>query len=424
MTKRYAVVGFGCAGYQALAALRESDGDAEIHVYSELEQPPANPMLTTYYAAGRIPYEALFPFGSLEEIARKYAPVLHTATCVTGLDAAAKALKCADGSVQAFDGILLATGAEPVVPPLGVKVGGRVLCMRTVADAQALRARIEKGDIRSVTVIGGSMVGIKIVELCREAGLVCTLADLADRIFPLAAFLDVSAEIQRRLEDKGVALRFGAAVTGAEERADCVVTTFAAGEPVTSDLLVLCIGTRARTELARAAGLEVNRGIVVNDSMETSAPGIYAAGDCCEGRNIMTGGHQIIGLWANAAYQGQTAGHCMAGDPVVYSGNMLHNITHFMGMDFISFGDIGAEGEIHAIGKPTDDRYVEAVVSGGELRCVNMLDSYHISGVVKNYMMNRFTGNRAPLSTALRGMLAREGFTDEFLTLFEGGIQV
>ncbi len=421
MNKRYAIVGFGCAGYQALSALRESACDAEIHVFSDLDQPPANPMLTTYYAAGRLPYEALFPFGTLDDIRRRCAPILHTGVSVTALDPEERTLTCGGTAFGPFDGILLATGAEPVVPPLGVTVGGRVLCMRTVADAQALRARLEQGDVRSVTVIGGSMVGIKIVELCQEAGLSCTLADMADRIFPLSAFSDVSEEIQRRLTEKGVALRFGAAVTGAEETTEQVTTSFAQGEPVTSDLLVLCIGTRAKTALAREAGLEVNRGIVVNDSMETSAPGIYAAGDCCEGRNLMTGGHQIIGLWANAAYQGQTAGHCMAGDPAVFSGNILHNITHFMGMDFISFGDVNAQGEVHTIGKPTDDRYVEAVVSGGELRCVNLLDSYHISGVVKNYMMNRFSGNHAPLPTALRGLLAREGFTDEFLSLFEGG---
>ena len=421
MNKRYAIVGFGCAGYQALSTLRESACDAEIHVFSDLNQPPANPMLTTYYAAGRLPYEALFPFGTLDDIQRRLDPILHTGASVTALDPKERTLTCGGETFGAFDGILLATGAEPVVPPLGVTVGGRVLCMRTVADARALRARLDQGGVRSVTVIGGSMVGIKIVELCQEAGLSCTLADMADRIFPLSAFSDVSEEIQRRLTEKGVALRFGAAVTGAAETDEQVTTFFAQGEPVPSDLLVLCIGTRAKTALARAAGLEVNRGIVVNDSMETSVPGIYAAGDCCEGRNLMTGGHQIIGLWANAAYQGQTAGHCMAGDPAVFSGNILHNITHFMGMDFISFGDVNAQGEVHTIGKPTDTRYVKAVVSGGELRCVNLLDSYHISGVVKNYIMNRFSGNHAPLPAALRGLLAREGFTDEFLKLFEGG---
>lgn len=422
MSKRYAVVGFGCAGYHALRALRESGADGEIHVFSDQDQPPANPMLTTYYAAGRLPYEALFPFGTLEEIAARFSPVLHTGTPVTALEADTRTLTLAGGGKESFDAILLATGAEPVMPPLGVTVGGRVLCMRTVADAKALRGRLE-GGVRSVTVIGGSMVGIKIVELCQEAGLACTLADMAERVFPLAAFPDVSAEIERRLREKGVALRFGAAVTGAAETAAGVTVSFAQGEPVTSDLLVLCIGTRARAGLARSAGLEVNRGIVVDGSMCTSAPGVYAAGDCCEGRNIMTGGHQIIGLWANAAYQGETAGHCMAGVPVRFSGNILHNITHFMGMDFISFGDVNAQGEVHTIGSPTDVRYVKAVVSGGELRCVNLLDSYHISGVVKNYMMNRFTGNRSPLPTALRGLLAREGFTDEFLSLFEGGVQ-
>ena len=423
MNKRYAIVGFGCAGYHALSALRECDPNAEIHVYSDLTEPPANPMLTTYYAAGRLPYEALFPFGSLEDISRRLSPILHPGVAVTALDAAGRTLRCSDGTEDSFDGILLATGADPVVPPLGVTVGNRVLCMRTVADAQALRDRLARGDVRSVTVIGGSMVGIKIVELCRDAGLTCTLADMADRIFPLAAFPDVADEIRRRLEEQGISLRFGAAVTGAEETAHGVTTSFAQGEPVTSDLLVLCIGTRARAALAREAGLEVGRGIVVGDSMETSAPGIYAAGDCCEGRNIMTGGHQIIGLWANAAYQGQTAGRCMADCPAVFSGNILHNITHFMGMDFISFGDVNAVGEVHTVGRPTDPRYIKAIVSDGELRCVNLLDSYHISGVIKNYIMNRFTGNKAPLPTALRGLLAREGFTDEFLTLFEGGTE-
>lgn len=166
MGRRYAIVGFGCAGYHALEALRQSDSQGEIHVFSELDQPPANPMLTTYYAAGRLPYEALFPFGSLEEVERKLSPVLHMDAPVAALEKDERALTLATGERMAFDAVLLATGAQPVVPPLGVTVGERVLCMRTVADARRLRQRLEAGDVRSVTVIGASMVGIKIVELC------------------------------------------------------------------------------------------------------------------------------------------------------------------------------------------------------------------------------------------------------------------
>lgn len=109
--KRYAIVGFGCAGYHALSALRESDHEAEIHVFSDLDQPPANPMLTTYYAAGRLPYEALFPFGSLEDISRRFSPVLHSGVAVTGLDASARTLTW-DGGQASFDAILLSTGAD------------------------------------------------------------------------------------------------------------------------------------------------------------------------------------------------------------------------------------------------------------------------------------------------------------------------
>ena len=142
MGRRYAIVGFGCAGYHALEALRQSDSQGEIHVFSELDQPPANPMLTTYYAAGRLPYEALFPFGTLEEVERKFSPVLHMDAPVAALEKDGRALTLATGERMAFDAVLLATGAQPVVPPLGVTVGERVLCMRTVADARRLRQRI------------------------------------------------------------------------------------------------------------------------------------------------------------------------------------------------------------------------------------------------------------------------------------------
>ncbi len=421
--KRYAIVGFGCAGYHALCAIREHDTESEIHIFSDHNDPPSNPMLTTYFVANRLPYKGMFPFGTLEEIQKRFNAVIHVNTQVTHLDAARKSLRFLEAGKdeeRSFDAVLLATGATPIVPPLGVEVGKRVLCMRTVQDAELLKERLDVGDIRSATVIGGSMVGIKIIELLQEREIACTLADMAERIFPLSAFPDVSEEIERRLSLQKIALRFGSAVTGAKEDESSVTTSFADGTSVTGDLLVLCIGTRANITLAKDAGIETGRGIVVDDRMMSSVEGIYAAGDCCEARNLMDNSHQVIGLWANAGYQGETAGACMSGKCALFSGNIIHNITHFMGMDFISLGNVNAEGEIHTIGKPSDSRYIKAVRKDGQLLCLNLLEGYHISGVLKNYMMNRFSGNRAPLPTALRGLLAREGFTDEFLSLFEG----
>ena len=417
--KRYAIVGFGCAGYHALKALRQCDGEGEIHLWSEGEDPPANPMLTTYYAAGRLSYEGLFPFGDLEKITAEFRPVLHMGERITGLDAQNRTLIAGENRYGPFDGILLATGAVPVVPPLGVEVGNRVLCMRTVADAKLLRDRLDRGDVKSVTVIGGSMVGIKIVELCHDRGISCTLADMADRIFPLSAFQDVSAEIQRRLAEKGVTLRFGSAVTGAEERPDRVITSFAQGEPVESDLLVLCIGTRARMELAKEAGLETGRGILADDHMETSAPGIYAAGDCCQGRNVMTGERQIIGLWANAASQGTAAGRSMAGETTRFSGNMVHNITHFMGMDFISLGDKRLPGRHLVFARREGGLWLEATVDQGRLCCVNILDCAPISGIIKGILLKQLRqgGGADPF---LLEKLRCQGVDEAFIKLVEG----
>lgn len=421
--ERIAIIGFGCAGFQALRSLRQAGSEAQVTVFTDTGEAPANPMLTTYYAAGKIGKKNLYPFGTLEEIKDAYRAEFCT-QAVQALDGQTKCLTLADGTQAGpFDKILLATGAQALVPPLGVVPGKRVLCMRTVEDAELLRARLAQGDVRSALVVGGSMVGIKVAELFSDKGIDCTLADMAEKIFPLSAFPTVAEEIERRIGARGVKLRFGSGVQSAEELSDGVLTRFADGGAVKTDLLLLCIGTRACVGLAKDAGLAVGRGILVDEHMGTSVPGIYAAGDCCESRNLLSGQSQIIGLWANAGWQGQAAGSCMAEKPMRFEGNIIHNITHFMGMDFVSLGDVHAQGRRVTLGAPRSERYIEAVVDEeNKLLCVNLLDSYHLSGVIKNYMLNRFSGNTQPLPPVLRGLLAREGMDEAFISLFEGGV--
>ena len=121
-------------------------------------------MLTTYYVKGAIPYEALFPFGSLEKIIREMDIHFHAEKPVTGLDPAGKILRFADGSQERYDKILTSTGASAVMPPLpGIDLPG-VFKLRTAQDAVQLKGMLEKGEIKSALVIGASWVGIKVVE--------------------------------------------------------------------------------------------------------------------------------------------------------------------------------------------------------------------------------------------------------------------
>ncbi len=124
--------------------------------------------------------------------------------------------------------------------------------------------------------------------------------------------------------------------------------------------------------------------------METSVPGIYAAGDCCEEINLQTGKTAVIGLWANAAMQGACAGADMAGDHADCPGNILHNITRFFDMDFISLGDITLPGCKHLFDCP--EFFVSLVMDGNTLQSVNVVGNYRVSGILKHHLVKQLTG--------------------------------
>lgn len=202
--KKIAIIGFGGAGYQAAKEARRVDPTATIDVYSDTNIGPYNPMLTTYYVKGAIPYEAMFPFGSLEQIVRDLNLNFFANKPVTGLDSAAKLLKFGDGTTAQYDKILISTGACAVMPPLkGIDLPG-VFKMRTAQDAVALKDALDKGEIKSALVIGASWVGIKVVEDMVAYGVPCTLVDGAKWMFYVAAFEETAKRAQKDLERKGV----------------------------------------------------------------------------------------------------------------------------------------------------------------------------------------------------------------------------
>lgn len=418
--ERFAIIGFGCAGYSAAKALRCAGFSGELHVFEATAEPPANPMLTTYYLSGKLPRLGAYPFGPMEEIRAEFRLTLHPRTCVTHIDAA-RELTLTDGSVHSFDKILVSTGARAFLPPLQGLPDPRVFVMRTMEDADRMKALLDQGGVRSAVVVGASMAGIKVVELLAARGIRVELADLAPHLFPLAAYETVARRLEEVVRGRGVTFRWNTAL----ESITPTGVRYQDGGTADADLICLCVGTRANVELVAntevAQGqVRIERGIVVSDRMETSAPGIYAAGDCCQGTNLQTGETGIIGLWANAGCQGETAGRNMAGIPTEYPGNIIHNITHFMDMDFISLGDIHQSGETVAFGSPDGPSYIQAVVGDGGLRSVNILQNYRISGVVKSLLIRQFTQPGTSLSPLQKGLLRKGGLPDAFINLLGG----
>ena len=185
---------------------------------------------------------------------------------------------------------------------------------------------------------------------------------------------------------------------------------------------MLCIGTRTNVSIVDAGQIKINKGILVDENMATSANGIYAAGDVSEGAELQSKNSMIIGLWANAAHQGITAGANMAGAQASFDGNFMHNITHFMDMDFIGFGDNKLTGHVVTSGDITKGLYVEAVIADGSLVGVNILDNYRISGTVKNYLYRIIEGKNPVLSPIQKGILIKEGLRPSFIEKMEGKV--
>ena len=420
---RYAIIGFGCAGYHCAGQIRKMDPQGSVTVFSEHSGSPYNPMLTTYYIAGLLPREGMLPFGTLDEAAARLQLEIYSDCQVTRVHGKTREIQLEDGRRMKFDRILIATGASAWAPPIPGLKPGEAFSMRTMADADRLRLALNNRPIRQAVVVGASMAGIKVAELLNNRGISVTLADLAPGIFPLAACGEVAGEIERRVEQTGVSLAFGCTIESVSHEGENLICSMTDGRAVHAQLVVLCIGTRANTGLADPGEILINRGIVVNERMETSCPGIYAAGDCCEGTDLLAGNTKIIGLWANAGYQGGTAGLNMAGGTGCFKGNIPHNITHFMGMDFIGQGDSRQQGRILTCGSLEKGLYIRAVLTNGRLTGVNILDNYRISGAVKNYFYRQLASSpseRPVISRIQRGILVREGLRPSFLRQLEG----
>lgn len=416
---KFAIIGFGCAGYHALRAIREMGSEAAVDVYMDRDLPPYNPMLTTYYVSGKLSYEEMFPFGTLEEIGAKYHANFLTGQSVAVVDAETKEVITEDGVRTQYDRILISTGATAFVPPSFHHLDGAYYCMRTTEDAVRMRQDLDAREYRSAVVVGASMAGIKVAELLNKRGIQVTLADMSDRIFPLASYKDVASIVEKKVQSKGISLKLGNAITGAEKKEDTFMVRLGNGEILQTDLLVLNIGTRAACQIVDRNQIRIGRGIVVNERMETNMPGVFAAGDCCEGMNQQSGENQIIGLWANAGVQGYIAGANMAGKDVRTEGNILHNITHFLDMDFIGVGDNRITGERLIDSNPERDFYIEAILRDGKPVGFNILNNYAISGILKAYFMKLLRGEKHSLTPVQWGMLKRHGVSEGFIKQLE-----
>lgn len=309
------IIGAGQAGVQTAEALRSSGYEGSITMLGdEADGPYHRPPLSKAWLAGDMEAAQLV-MRAPEMLARKHIE-LRTGVTVTGIDRAAQRVLLADGTSLAYSGLLLATGSTPRRLPLPGGDAAGVLALRSKADANAMAERmalcIEKN--LPVVVIGGGFIGLEVAATARKKGLAVTVLEAAPRLLGrvLAPKLsDWYAELHR---SHGVNLVFDARIAALNVGADGAVTgvQMADGTVHPAGLVVVGIGVNANDQLALAAGLECDRGIVVDGCGRTSDPAIVAAGDCTA-RRLPDGSLLRLESVQNATEQGKSAAAALLG---------------------------------------------------------------------------------------------------------------
>ncbi|HJS85404.1 MAG TPA: FAD-dependent oxidoreductase, partial [Acetobacteraceae bacterium] len=304
--ERIVVIGGGAAGFAAAERLRrEGYSGALTMVSDDADAPYDRPNLSKDYLAGEVQEDQL-PLRPASFYAEAGVE-LRLGTPVTRLDPPAHRLALADGTELAFDRLLIATGAEPVRPPIPGADAAGVLLLRSFRDCQAIITRI--GDARHVVIIGASFIGLEVAASLRQRGLEVRV--VAPERQPLEAALGpkLGARVRSTHENKGVVFHLGTQVAAVSPEQ----VQLKDGTTLAADLVVLGTGVRPRVALAEAAGLPVDNGVLVDGCLETPVPGIFAAGDVARWPDPHSGERIRVEHWVVAERMGQTAALNMLG---------------------------------------------------------------------------------------------------------------
>ena len=332
----YVIIGNSVAAIGAIRGIRKVDPAGTITVISREWHPAYGRPLISYLLGGLIS-EKRMPYLP-ENFYNANGVNLLLGSEVTGVDPGRKKVKLASGETLSYSKLLIATGGDPFIPPIeGLAGKDRVFTFTTWDDAAKLKALAD--DIKRAVVIGGGLIGLKAAEGLHLLEKPVTIVELADRVLSSAFDRPAGRVIAKKMKAHGLEVLTEETVVRIEGESSVIDgVTLRSGDFVPCDTVIVAIGVRPAASFLAGSGIEVNRGVVVDDRMETSVPGVFAAGDVTEARDFFSSTKNPMPIWPDAYIQGDVAGIAMAGGKASYGGGLAMNSIEFFKVPTISLG--------------------------------------------------------------------------------------
>ncbi len=330
----YMIIGAGPAGVIAAETLAKVDPGSEITLVGDEKEPPYSRMALPYYLTDKIDERGTYLRKSASHYRDRQIKVLQE--MVSGLAPKQHTVHLASGATLAYDKLLIATGSQPVSPPIpGMDLPNIHACW-TLEDGRNIAAKATEG--ASVVLMGAGFIGCIILESLALRGVSLTVIEMEDRMVPRMMNQAAGGLIKKWCEAKGIKVLTSTKVEAITERGDGLNVTLDNGDVLAADVLISATGVKANTQFLEGSGLAMDFGVLVNDRLQSSDEDVYAAGDVCQGKDFSTGEFTVQAIQPTAADHGRIAAMNMAGSDIRHQGSVNMNVLDTIGLISTSYG--------------------------------------------------------------------------------------
>lgn len=387
LNTRYLIVGNSAGGIGAAEGIRERDKSGSVTIVSDEPYPSYSRPLIAKYLARERTLEGML-FRPLQFYAQNNTtPLLGKRVRSLGLEGHIAELE--SGERIAWEKLLIATGGMPIIPRVkGIDQRG-VFNFFTLDDAKAIDEFLDNDS--KVVVIGGGLIGVSVAEALTKRGAEVTVVEMKERILNTILDDEASSMVEAALRKAGVRVITNhtvAEVTGRERVTGAILDN---GEEISCHLVTMAIGVLPRIELVHGSGIKVNRGILVDRSMATNHPDVYACGDVAESYDFIYGANRVTAIWPNAYIGGRTAGQNMAGMTTEYPGSTAINSLNYFGLDIAAAGMVvSPDGDSYeCVSKQNGDKYQKLVLKDNLIVGMIYVGDVEKSGIILGLMRDK-----------------------------------